>query len=253
MALIKCPECGKEVSDKACSCPNCGFPILPEPIPQAKTEETESEEELIFCPKCLSTHVHAEQKGFSGGKALAGAIAIGGIGLLAGTIGNKKVNITCLKCGHKFMAGNAFIATKKEKDEILKVLESRLSKGDKLNSIKFLNEKFNWSTSQSMEFIESYLKGHKELKDKMDKPKTKGDIITGSILASIVVLAIVLLIFGIILSFIYEDYEWEESKTKFWVIYVLVSALIITGIVKVTKSDLRKFQEERDKGVDENK
>lgn len=28
MALIKCPECGKEISDKANSCPNCGCPIV---------------------------------------------------------------------------------------------------------------------------------------------------------------------------------------------------------------------------------
>ena len=27
MALIKCPECGKEISDRAASCPNCGCPI----------------------------------------------------------------------------------------------------------------------------------------------------------------------------------------------------------------------------------
>ena len=27
MALISCPECGKEVSEKAASCPNCGAPI----------------------------------------------------------------------------------------------------------------------------------------------------------------------------------------------------------------------------------
>lgn len=27
MALIKCSECGKEISDKAESCPNCGNPI----------------------------------------------------------------------------------------------------------------------------------------------------------------------------------------------------------------------------------
>ena len=27
MALIKCPECGKEISDKASNCPNCGCPI----------------------------------------------------------------------------------------------------------------------------------------------------------------------------------------------------------------------------------
>ena len=27
MALIKCPECGKEISDKATACPNCGMPL----------------------------------------------------------------------------------------------------------------------------------------------------------------------------------------------------------------------------------
>ena len=27
MALIKCPECGKEISDTAKSCPNCGYTI----------------------------------------------------------------------------------------------------------------------------------------------------------------------------------------------------------------------------------
>lgn len=31
MALIKCPECGKQVSDRASSCPNCGFPIANRP------------------------------------------------------------------------------------------------------------------------------------------------------------------------------------------------------------------------------
>lgn len=27
MAIINCPECGKEISDKAIACPNCGMPI----------------------------------------------------------------------------------------------------------------------------------------------------------------------------------------------------------------------------------
>ena len=27
MALIKCPECGKEISDTAHTCPNCGFEV----------------------------------------------------------------------------------------------------------------------------------------------------------------------------------------------------------------------------------
>ena len=28
MALISCPECAKQVSDKAAACPNCGHPIF---------------------------------------------------------------------------------------------------------------------------------------------------------------------------------------------------------------------------------
>lgn len=31
MALIKCPECGKEISDKANSCIHCGYPIIHTP------------------------------------------------------------------------------------------------------------------------------------------------------------------------------------------------------------------------------
>ena len=27
MALINCPECGKQISDKAHNCPNCGYPL----------------------------------------------------------------------------------------------------------------------------------------------------------------------------------------------------------------------------------
>ena len=28
MTLIRCPECGKSISDKANACPSCGFPIV---------------------------------------------------------------------------------------------------------------------------------------------------------------------------------------------------------------------------------
>ena len=30
MALIKCPECELQVSDKALSCPHCGYPMKKE-------------------------------------------------------------------------------------------------------------------------------------------------------------------------------------------------------------------------------
>lgn len=36
MALIKCPECGREISNKAVSCPGCGYPV--EKILEARTE-----------------------------------------------------------------------------------------------------------------------------------------------------------------------------------------------------------------------
>lgn len=44
MALIKCPECKKEISDKASSCPICGFP-LSEYLANAKNEKQRLEKE----------------------------------------------------------------------------------------------------------------------------------------------------------------------------------------------------------------
>ena len=36
MALIQCPECGKEISDKVTACPHCGYPMVePSPQPEA--------------------------------------------------------------------------------------------------------------------------------------------------------------------------------------------------------------------------
>lgn len=105
MALINCPECGKEISDKAASCPHCGNPIN-QPTNRPIATSTPTNEDLMKCPKCNSTQLTSNQKGFSGGKAAAGAILAGGIGLLAGTIGSSNVIITCLRCGHKFKAGD---------------------------------------------------------------------------------------------------------------------------------------------------
>ena len=38
-------------------------------------------------------------------KAAAGAVLAGGIGLLAGTIGSNKIELTCLSCGNKWRPG----------------------------------------------------------------------------------------------------------------------------------------------------
>ena len=47
MALINCPECNKQVSDKANSCPNCGFPI--KEYIETKSEEKKEYIEEVAC------------------------------------------------------------------------------------------------------------------------------------------------------------------------------------------------------------
>ena len=57
---------------------------------------------VVYCPKCLSTSISPQKKGFSVGKALVGGALTGGIGLLAGAIGSNKIDLYCMKCGNKF-------------------------------------------------------------------------------------------------------------------------------------------------------
>ncbi len=40
MALINCPECNKEISTKAMSCPNCGYTLV-EPVVQPVVQKSE--------------------------------------------------------------------------------------------------------------------------------------------------------------------------------------------------------------------
>lgn len=120
MALIKCSECGKEISNQAAACPNCGMPI--QQTTGAPAPVSPHDDDLLHCPKCNSTNLHVDKKGFSGGKALAGAFVAGGIGILAGTIESHDIDVTCLKCGHKFNPVKALkkkqeIEQKREMDE----------------------------------------------------------------------------------------------------------------------------------------
>lgn len=62
MALIKCPKCGKEVSDKVSICPHCNFEIATyyqklqkeknEKEKIEREEELKSKKENIQCPEC---------------------------------------------------------------------------------------------------------------------------------------------------------------------------------------------------------
>lgn len=60
---------------------------------------------VLQCPKCGSTSLSGNKKGFGIGKAVVGAWLVGPLGLVAGNIGAKKVRVTCMNCGYKFWAG----------------------------------------------------------------------------------------------------------------------------------------------------
>lgn len=129
LALIKCPECGREISDKSTQCVHCGFPL--NDILHAKSEELLELEcpwcgvkdqsiikgnvkvcngcgyifnddyindcnellphtKLPRCPKCGSTAITAGQRGYS---------------LLTGFLGSNKTVNRCANCGHTWKPG----------------------------------------------------------------------------------------------------------------------------------------------------
>lgn len=65
MALIHCPECGKEVSDRALGCPNCGFPMMNQinnPIMSNYSHiqpiQNTNNRSHYICPNCNSNNIN---------------------------------------------------------------------------------------------------------------------------------------------------------------------------------------------------
>lgn len=68
MALIKCPECGKEVSDQAEVCIHCGYPLTAKKAESGETAPGTAEEKQE-----LKQEPQQESKEKTGGKAKAGS------------------------------------------------------------------------------------------------------------------------------------------------------------------------------------
>ena len=175
MAIINCPECGKEISNKAATCPNCDCPISEtsenkNPLSDIVSNQIQQpQEEYIACPYCNSRELHAEQKGFSGGKALAGAVLLGGVGLLAGTLGSKDVRITCLKCGKSFKAGEAKVVKPQPLHNPVELdgMDSRvvelLKSGMILAAVKMYKEVYGVDLKEAKEKVEAFRDTHTSL------------------------------------------------------------------------------------------
>ncbi len=113
MALIKCPECGREVSDKAQACIHCGCPLNDEidmksmynkvcpvcgleregselkcrfcKLEFSKIQNIKLDTSRVYCPRCKSTSITTGARGFS---------------FLSGFIGSNKTVNRCAKCGY---------------------------------------------------------------------------------------------------------------------------------------------------------
>ena len=80
--------------------------LTPKQIERKARIATLEQEGTVYCPKCLSTSISGNKKGFGIGKAILGsAIATNPLGLVAGNLGAKKVRCTCMKCGYSWMSG----------------------------------------------------------------------------------------------------------------------------------------------------
>jgi predicted RNA-binding Zn-ribbon protein involved in translation (DUF1610 family) len=58
---------------------------------------------MAKCPRCGSTSLSGNKKGYGIGKAVIGTALLGPIGLIAGNINARRVYVTCLNCGKRFI------------------------------------------------------------------------------------------------------------------------------------------------------
>lgn len=66
--------------------------------------------ETIICPNCHSDQLSTNQKGFSNNQAALGLFTGGALqGMAYGMVDSGKIQITCLKCGNKFVPGGGAV------------------------------------------------------------------------------------------------------------------------------------------------
>lgn len=99
----------------------------------------EEQEEKLRCPKCDSDQLTANKRGYSAGKAVAGVVLSGGIGLLAGLHGKDKIVVYCMACGEDWKPSE--YAKKKQKYNRSRKIHQQIEqhKLNNKNSEKLIN------------------------------------------------------------------------------------------------------------------
>ena len=96
MALIKCEECGHDLSDKAASCPHCGTPLA-----NILKDTQGAIKAIIKCPKC---GFEGAREAFKSGSSTGLGCLLLFLAIVPGVIyfiwaGGK---VKCPKCGNVF-------------------------------------------------------------------------------------------------------------------------------------------------------
>ena len=91
MALVKCPECGTEVSDKAAACPKCAYPIAnphqsPSPIKVQTIEQTSKQIKLQILLSTLILLIGVVMFVFGAGTNESGPAGFGGLLAVVGLV-----------------------------------------------------------------------------------------------------------------------------------------------------------------------
>lgn len=109
MSIVSCPHCGRAANTEQSICNHCSWP-LPEIIETSSRSGafipssaiSGKSSSVVKCPQCGSQSIQLMKKGFGLGKAAAGGLMLGPVGLLGGAVGSNKVQRVCANCGHKF-------------------------------------------------------------------------------------------------------------------------------------------------------
>lgn len=100
MSLIKCRECGKEISDQAETCPYCGFTINEKT--HSEIDVSKNNKNSIKCPRCKSSNLQAISDTHGKGASFWKLCCCGLLGLCGTGKTETDHYWVCQSCGNKF-------------------------------------------------------------------------------------------------------------------------------------------------------
>jgi hypothetical protein len=101
---VACRQCSTKMLQSTAKKYNgyCALCAKNNGFPRKESQQKATTSTAPKCAKCGSTVITYNKKGFSAGKAVLGAVAFAGIGLLLGLVGSNKIRATCCKCGNSW-------------------------------------------------------------------------------------------------------------------------------------------------------